>query len=285
MVQSMVEDPSLRLKTGCAQDDAIFQTELPTIPCRDKNIPPVANLFGRVSMTTSVENPKAKSIARRGIRQLIFSVGLFAVLILIPAWSWRYWQGWLYLGLMAGFWTYFFLDLLKNDPELVERRMKTKESATQQKLLHALLRLVMVAAYVLAGLDFHFGWTRSWFGGVPLWLELAGQALVVASYWWVFWVMKTNSFAASTIQVEAQQRVIDVGPYAYVRHPMYAAMCLANIGTPLALGSYVVLPVFALYIPVLIFRLIHEERFLRQSLPGYAEYCDRTPFRLAPFVW
>jgi protein-S-isoprenylcysteine O-methyltransferase Ste14 len=101
----------------------------------------------------------------------------------------------------------------------------------------------------------------------------------------VFWVMKTDSFAASVIQVEAEQRVIQTGPYALVRHPMYTGIAVTMLATPLALGSYVALPAFALIIPVLIYRLIHEEGMLRRDLQGYAEYCDRTPFRLIPRVW
>jgi protein-S-isoprenylcysteine O-methyltransferase Ste14 len=97
--------------------------------------------------------------------------------------------------------------------------------------------------------------------------------------------MKTNSFAASTIQVEAEQKVVDGGPYALVRHPMYTGMAVTTLAAALALGSYVALPVVALMVPLLIDRLIHEERTLRRDLPGYGEYCERTRFRLVPWMW
>jgi protein-S-isoprenylcysteine O-methyltransferase Ste14 len=97
--------------------------------------------------------------------------------------------------------------------------------------------------------------------------------------------MKTNSFAASTIQVEAEQTVIHNGPYAFVRHPMYLGMTLMMLATPLALESYVALPVFALQVPILVYRLVHEEKTLCRDLPGYAEYCNRTRRRLVPGVW
>jgi len=109
--------------------------------------------------------------------------------------------------------------------------------------------------------------------------------MAVAGYWLVFWVMKTNTFASSIIQVENQQTVIRSGPYEVVRHPMYTGMVVTVIGIPLALGSYVTLPVFALLVPLLAYRLIHEERMLRRDLSGYAEYCEHTRFRLVPRVW
>ena len=101
----------------------------------------------------------------------------------------------------------------------------------------------------------------------------------------VFWALKTNSFAASTIRVESGQRVISTGPYRMVRHPMYLGVDLMALFTPLALGSYFALPAFALLIPMIVLRLLNEEKLLRQDLPGYSEYCLRTPFRLVPFVW
>jgi protein-S-isoprenylcysteine O-methyltransferase Ste14 len=221
----------------------------------------------------------------RGLRQLALSLTVIAALLFLSAGSLRYWQGWLFLTLMAGFWIFFFIDLLKHDPKLLERRLQSEESAPEQRLFQKLLFVILLPAFVLAGLDFRFGWTQSRLHGVPVRLVLVGQAMAVAAYWLVFSVMKANSFAASTIRVEDEQRVIDSGPYAIVRHPMYFGMALMVLGTPLALGSYVALPVFALFIPLLIFRLTHEEKFLRHALPGYAEYCGRIRFRLIPFLW
>jgi protein-S-isoprenylcysteine O-methyltransferase Ste14 len=226
-----------------------------------------------------------KSLEQRGLRQLALSLAVIAALLFLSAGSLRYWQGWLFLILMTGFWICSFIDLLKRDPKLLGRRLQSEESAPEQKLFQKLLLVILLPAFVLAGLDFRFGWSQSRLHGVPVWLILLGQAMAVAAYWLVFSVMKTNSFAASTIRVEDEQRVIDSGPYAIVRHPMYSGMALMVVGSPLALGSYVALPVFALFIPLLIFRLTHEEKFLRQALPGYAEYCECTRFRLIPFIW
>ena len=165
------------------------------------------------------------------------------------------------------------------------RRLRHEEVDAAQKLFQRIFVPVTLAALALTGLDFRFGWSRHWPGPVPLAVVLAAQALAVAGYWFVFWVMKTNAFASSTIQVEAGQSVIQSGPYALVRHPMYLGMITMSLASPLALGSYMALPVFALLVPVFIYRLIHEERTLRRELEGYGEYCARVRHRLIPHLW
>jgi len=141
-----------------------------------------------------------------------------------------------------------------------------------------------MSGMALCGFDYRFGWSGAFLGRVPLWLVLTAQAILLASYFLVFRVMKTNSFASSVIQVEVGQEVISTGPYRLVRHPMYSAISLMVLATPLALGSYLALPLFLLLISLLVFRLLNEEKLLRQSLPGYVEYCRRTRSRLIPFI-
>jgi protein-S-isoprenylcysteine O-methyltransferase Ste14 len=226
-----------------------------------------------------------KSLTQRAARDFAITFLFLSLLILVSAGSLRYWQAWAYVGLIAAFWTIFLMDFLKKDPALLERRLQRKETEPEQRLFQRLFLLIIVLAYMLPGLDFRFGWSRTWLGGVPLALIVAGQVLVAVGYVFIFWVMKTNTFAASTIQVESGQRVIDKGPYAAIRHPMYTGMVVWALGTPLALASYVALPVFALLIPGITFRLMNEERVLRRDLPGYIEYCQRVRFRLIPGVW
>jgi protein-S-isoprenylcysteine O-methyltransferase Ste14 len=226
-----------------------------------------------------------KSLRTRAARRLGKTLAVLTLMVFVPAGSLRFWQGWLFLALLSGFWILFFVDLMKRDPQLVERRLQNEEREPQQKLFQKLFILILFAFFILSGLDFRFGWSRERLRPVPLALVLAAQVFVVAGYTLVFWVMKTNTFAASTIQVEAEHRVIHTGPYAFVRHPMYTGMTMALLGTPLALGSYIALPVFALLVPLLVYRLIHEERVLRRDLPGYLEYCEQTRFRLVPWLW
>ena len=114
---------------------------------------------------------------------------------------------------------------------------------------------------------------------------MLAQVLILGGLLLVFWVLKVNSFASRTIRVEAGQSVISSGPYSMVRHPMYSGSVVMWLSIPLALGSYVAWPAFALLIPLYVFRLLNEEKVLRQELSGYPEYCLRTRYRLVPFVW
>jgi len=225
------------------------------------------------------------SLFRRAVRRLVTTLTFIAVLLFLPAGSLRFWPGWAYLALMVAFGVFSFTNLLKHDPQLLERRLQRKEAQPEQRLFQKLWTVILVVGMMLPGFDYRFGWSSAWLRPVPLWLIVAGQAVAVAGNWMVFRVMKANSFAASVIQVEAEQKVISSGPYAIVRHPMYSGMLVTMLATPLALGSYVALPVFALMIPVLVFRLTYEEKVLRRELAGYAEYCERTRFRIVPFVW
>jgi protein-S-isoprenylcysteine O-methyltransferase Ste14 len=158
--------------------------------------------------------------------------------------------------------------------------MQFKEKVPEQKRIMKFMYLTCVIAYLLPGFDHRFGWSRS-----PLWLTILSQPVVCAGFLMTIWVMRVNSFASRTIQVEPGQPVISTGPYAIVRHPMYLGATLMFLFTPLALGSYLSLPVFALIIPIIVLRLLNEEKVLRQELPGYPEYCLRTRFRLVPLLW
>jgi len=224
------------------------------------------------------------NLPTRAARRLLATLVSFWLLLFLPAGSLRFWNAWLLIGLMSALWTSFLIDLLRSDPELVERRLQGREAEPEQKLFQRLFTLLLFPALVVAGLDFRFGWSRR-IAPIPLWLIIVGQIATMAGYCFVFWVMKTNTFAGTTIQVEAGHRVISHGPYHIVRHPMYLGMALTALGIPLALGSCVALPLFALLVPVLIYRLVHEERTLRRSLPGYSEYCATTRFRLVPWIW
>ena len=133
---------------------------------------------------------------------------------------------------------------------------------------------------VLPAFDHRSGWSP-----VPPYVPVAGDLLVALGFLVVHFVLRENSYAASTIQVTEGQKVISTGPYSIVRHPMYAGALPLLIGTPLALGSWWGLLALVLFMPALIWRLVDEEQFLHKNLPGYTEYSQKVRYRLIPFVW
>jgi protein-S-isoprenylcysteine O-methyltransferase Ste14 len=217
--------------------------------------------------------------------QFVLGLAAFGLLLFLPAGTLRYREAWAFLSVwfVPGF--FFALYFYKRDPALVERRLQRREKVKKQQLLMRATYVIFILAYLIPGLDFRFGWTRGWAGAVPLWLKVVALGMVLGGYLFTIWVMGVNRYASSTIRVEAEQRVISQGPYKWVRHPMYFGVVIMMLATPLALGSYVALPFFALVIPVLVLRLLNEEQVLRRELAGYTEYCERTRFRLVPLVW
>ena len=219
------------------------------------------------------------------VLRLFLSLILIVAMLFVPAGSLRFWQAWVLMALVfipvVSCYVYFY----RHDPQLIERRLQSKEKVSEQRLVIRLLKPVFFAAFLIPGLDYRFGWSRAYVGAVPLRLTVLSQVLILGSLLLVFWVLKVNSFASRTIQVEAGQSVISSGPCSMVRHPMYSGSVVMWLIIPLALGSYFAWPAFALLIPLYVFRLLNEEKVLRQELPGYSEYCLRTRYRLVPFVW
>ena len=225
------------------------------------------------------------SLRSRLALRFSFGVTIGIAVLFIPAGSWRFWEGWVFISELVAASLFMSIYFYQHDRGLLERRLQTKEKESTQKVFRKLWAPLWSCGLILTGFDYRFGWSGAFFGRVPpLWLIVMAQALVMAAYWLVFQVMKANSFASSVIQVDAGQTVISTGPYRLVRHPMYSAISLMLLATPLALGSYVAVPLFVMLIPLLVFRLLNEEKLLRQNLPGYAEYCSQTRFRLVPFV-
>jgi protein-S-isoprenylcysteine O-methyltransferase Ste14 len=204
-------------------------------------------------------------------------------LVFVPAGTLRYWQAWVYLALFTGASILTTLYLIRHDPALLARRMRggpTAEKRPAQKLIMSGTSIGFVGLLVVPALDVRFGWSIA-----PAAVVLLGDALVVAGFYFIAIVYRENTFASATIEVAKGHKVISTGPYAVVRHPMYAAALLYLLGTPLALGSYWGLVVIAVVLPFLLWRIFDEERFLARSLPGYTEYQQRVRNRLVPFVW
>jgi len=215
-----------------------------------------------------------------GLAVLVVVMGLF---LFVPAGTLGYWQAWVYLATFAVVSVLTTLYLMRSDPELLERRLRggpTAEKRPAQKLIMLATSIGFIALLVVPAVDHRFGWSA-----VPLGVVVLGDLLVVAGFYFIYLVYRENTFTSATIEVVAGQRVISTGPYAIVRHPMYASAALYLLGTPLALGSYWGLAALAAMAPFLIWRLVDEERFLAKNLRGYTEYQERVRHRLVPFVW
>jgi protein-S-isoprenylcysteine O-methyltransferase Ste14 len=222
-------------------------------------------------------------VTRRALRSSLFGIPALAALLFIPAWTLAYWQAWLFIAVFVCASGALTVYLAIHDPKLLERRMNVgprAEKEPAQKIIMVLATLGFIAMLVFPALDYRFGWSP-----VPASVSVLGDALIALGFLFTFFVFKENSYGASTIQIAEGQTVISTGPYAFVRHPMYAAALVMLLGIPLALGSWWGLFALLLVLPVLIWRLLDEERFLRQNLPGYPEYQAKVKYRLLPFVW
>jgi protein-S-isoprenylcysteine O-methyltransferase Ste14 len=209
---------------------------------------------------------------------LVFAV--MALVFFLPAGTFRYWQAWAYMAILLIPMLFVVAWLFRNDPELLERRMRAKERERRQRNIQMIGSLFFLGIYLLPGFDRRYGWSS-----VPVAVVIAADILVLAGYGLVFLVFKENSYASRVVEIDEKQTVITTGPYALVRHPMYVGVLIMYVLAPLALGSYwAVLPALPL-IFILVARIKNEEKVLAEKLAGYREYMQRVKFRLIPSIW
>ena len=211
-----------------------------------------------------------------------FTCGLLLVglLIFLPAGTLSYTYGWLLVGLLFGPMLIAGFVMLSKSPEFLKKRLDAKEKQGAQKGVVAFSGLMFIVGFVVAGLDFRFGWSK-----MPLWVTIVASALFLVAYALYAEVMRENAYLSRTIKVEQGQTVVDTGLYGIVRHPMYAVTLLLFLMIPLVLGSFYALIVFAFYPAIIIVRLKGEEELLTKELPGYAQYKQKVKYRLIPFIW
>jgi protein-S-isoprenylcysteine O-methyltransferase Ste14 len=215
-----------------------------------------------------------------GLVFLVLSIGL---LTFLPAWTLSYWQAWVFLGTFTLMTAVITAYLIKFDPELLRRRVKAgpiAESDPIQKIIQSMASGFFISIFLVSSLDHRFAWSRT--GDA---VALAGDFMVVAGLLFVFRVFKENSHTSALIEVEAGQKTITTGPYALIRHPMYAGALVMLLGTPLSLGSWWGLLAVPPLLAVILWRLTIEEVYLEKNLGGYSEYKAHVKFRLLPFIW
>lgn len=235
------------------------------------------------SQPTAVPS-RARLLANVLIRSVLFS-GLLAALLFVPAGTWHFWQAWSFAAFYVLPIVGLLLWLVIVDPQTAQRRLEGREREPAQRWVILTWIPLFLLALTAPGFDRRFSWTRTALAPVPAWICLAGDFLALAGVLFIAWTIFVNRFAARTIRVEEGQRVISSGPYRFLRHPMYAGLILTQLAMPVALGSVVTLPLFVLLIPFYVVRLLNEEKVLLRDLPGYAEFCQHTRYRLVPFIW
>lgn len=211
-----------------------------------------------------------------------FTCGLLMVglLIFLPAGTLAYPHGWLLMGLLFGPMLIAGFVMLFKSPDFLEKRLDAKEKQATQKGVLAFSGLMFIAGFVLAGLDFRFGWSD-----MPQWVVIVASVLFLVAYALYAQVMRENAYLSRTIKVEQGQKVVDTGLYGIVRHPMYMATVLLFLMIPLVLGSWYSLIAFAFYPAIIIVRLKDEEDLLTRELPGYDAYKEKVKYRILPFIW
>ena len=220
--------------------------------------------------------------ARAWISLIVIEV-ILAIVIFVCAGTTRYWHAWVYLLLLFLMAAGITVDLMRRDPALLERRMKGGPAAEPRPLQRFLVLGASAGFFgliVIPAFDFRYKWSF-----VPLAVVVTGDVLFVVGSLLIARVYRENTFSSATIDIAEGQRVISSGPYAIVRHPMYASALIYLAGTPLALGSYWGVLALVFTIPFLVWRLVDEEHLLVRELPGYADYRQQVRYRLVPFVW
>ena len=214
------------------------------------------------------------------ITKFILGVALVGLLVFLPAGTLSYVWGWVFMGLL--FVPMFFagIVMLKRSPELLRSRLDAKEKQKDQDVVVKLSGLMFVAGFVLAGLDFRFGWVK-----LPTAVPVCASVVFLMSYVIYAEVLRENAYLSRTIKVQAGQKVVDEGLYGIVRHPMYFATVLLFLSMPLVLGSIIAFLPFLFYPFIIAKRIKGEEELLEKELDGYKEYKEKVRYRLIPFVW
>ena len=224
---------------------------------------------------------ETKNLLLQATGKFTFIFILLGLCFFLSAGTMLFWEAWLFIGFFFVMALIILRFMVKNDPDLLRRRLKREEKRSEQKIIHKAANIILLIIILLPGFDRRWNWSA-----VPIWLVLVSDVIFALGYLMLFRVLKENSFASRTVQVEQKvQKVITTGPYSLVRHPMYTSIILMFGIMPLALGSYwglIPLPIFMLS---MVFRIRDEEKMLCEELEGYKDYMQKTKYRIIPFIW
>ena len=214
------------------------------------------------------------------LTKFILGVILVGAILFLPAWTFNYFGAWLFMGILFIPMIVVGVFLLIKSPDLLEKRLNSKEKESAQKGVVALSGLMFPVGFVLSAFDFRFGWSD-----VPMWLTMASAVSFLVGYAMYAEVMRENAYLSRTVEVQENQTVISTGLYGVIRHPMYLATMFMFLPMPMILGSFWGLIPFAMYPVIIVIRILNEEKLLSSELNGYDEYKKNVKYRLIPFIW
>lgn len=220
-----------------------------------------------------------KLMASAGIK-LLMGLVLVGLLIFLPAGTLCFFNGWLLVAVLFVPMLIAGVVMAVCSPQLLKKRLNTKEKESEQKSVVAMSGIMFIAAFVVAGLNYRYSWIV-----MPSWAVWSAVALFLLSYALYAEVMRENEYLSRTIEVQEGQTVIETRLYGIVRHPMYSATILLFLSMPLVLGSLPSFVIMLVYIPLIVKRIKNEEKVLLAGLDGYEAYCGKVKYRLLPFVW
>lgn len=221
-----------------------------------------------------------KSLFMQALTKYLAGLIMVMLLLFLPAGTFQYWNGWLFIGLLFVPMLVFGAVLLVKAPDLLKKRLQSKEKENAQKSVIAGSLVMFLGGFIASALDYRLGWTH-----VPTTVVIVAAVVLMVSYGLYAEVMRENAYLSRTVEVQKDQKVVDTGLYGIVRHPMYAVTTLLFLSIPLVLGSYIGFVIFLVYPFLLVKRIKNEEEVLEEGLAGYREYKKKVKYRMIPFVW
>ena len=219
---------------------------------------------------------------------LVIRMTLFAIALLWPAGTIKWWEAWVIVGLWTVFGVVMTIYLSRYDPALLAERMRLlpiqKDQKAWDKLMMLLFTIAGIALYIVPGFDvIRYQWTEP----LPMWLEIIAMLIHLPCFWFLWWVMRENTYLSQVVKIDNERghQVITSGPYAIVRHPMYSVVIVLLFAVPVALGSRYSLILALILTLLMIVRTYFEDQTLHEELQGYPEYAQKTTYRLMPGVW
>ena len=221
-----------------------------------------------------------KKLFFEAIIKFILGAVIIALLIFVPANTINYWNGWLFIGLLFIPMFIAGIVMMIKSPELLRKRLNAKEKENEQKHVVALSGLMFLAGFIIAGLNYRYGWIV-----IPNIVVIISSIIFIISYILYAEVLRENAYLSRTIEVQENQKVVDTGLYGIVRHPMYATTILLFLSMPLILGSIISFVIFLVYPFIIAKRIKNEEDVLEKELVGYSDYKKKVKYKVIPFIW